>query len=156
MEVEGSPLARLGESLLSICLLVVLRVAQGRQGFGERMMAPHAAGRADDPAALRTRIEELEEIDRRKNRFLGKLAHEVGNYLLPVQLAVQIMKQHGADPAVVGQIRELLEEHVPEMGRLVDKLRDVSRATRNDLERRRQLAPAERQKNTNYAGEQPR
>jgi CheY-like chemotaxis protein/two-component sensor histidine kinase len=48
------------------------------------------------------------------------------------------MKQAGADPAVLGRVREMMERQVQHMTRMVDDLLDVSRITRGKIELRKQ------------------
>jgi PAS domain S-box-containing protein len=82
---------------------------------------------------------EVREADRRKDEFLAMLAHELRNPLAPIRNAVHILKQSGADGAVVGRVREMLERQVQHMTRMVDDLLDVSRITRGKIELRKEL-----------------
>src|SRR5262249_29370142 len=77
--------------------------------------------------------------DRRKDEFLAMLAHELRNPLAPIRNALHILKQPGADAAVVGRMREMMERQVQHMTRMVDDLLDVSRITRGKIELRKEV-----------------
>jgi PAS domain S-box-containing protein len=95
----------------------------------------HRAGVAMENARLYT---EVREADRRKDEFLALLAHELRNPLAPIRNALHIMKQAGADGAVVQRVREMMERQVQHMTRMVDDLLDVSRITRGKIELRKE------------------
>ncbi|MDQ2911738.1 MAG: ATP-binding protein, partial [Chloroflexota bacterium] len=88
--------------------------------------------------ALRSKIDELAEIDRRKDEFLAMLGHELRNPLAPVTTALQIMRIHENEPGRVARSREIVERQVEHMTRLIDDLLDVSRITRGKIELREQ------------------
>ncbi len=88
--------------------------------------------------ALRSKIDELAEIDRRKDEFLAMLGHELRNPLAPVTTALQIMRIHENEPVRVARSREIVERQVEHMTRLIDDLLDVSRITRGKIELREQ------------------
>src|SRR3954447_19502805 len=96
----------------------------------------HRAGIAMENARL---YSEVREADRRKDEFLAMLAHELRNPLAPIRNALHIMKQAGADGAVVGRVREMMERQVQHMTRMVDDLLDVSRITRGKVELRKEV-----------------
>ena len=89
-------------------------------------------------AALRGKIDELAEVDRRKDEFLAMLGHELRNPLAPVTTALQIMRIHEAEPSRVARSREIVERQIEHMTRLIDDLLDVSRITRGKIELREQ------------------
>jgi signal transduction histidine kinase/CheY-like chemotaxis protein len=88
--------------------------------------------------ALRGKIDELAEIDRRKDEFLAMLGHELRNPLAPVTTALQIMRIHESEPSRVARSREIVERQIEHMTRLIDDLLDVSRITRGKIELREQ------------------
>jgi signal transduction histidine kinase len=96
----------------------------------------HRAGIAMENARL---YSEVREADRRKDEFLAMLAHELRNPLAPIRNALHIMKQAGADGAVVQRVREMMERQVQHMTRMVDDLLDVSRITRGKIELRKEV-----------------
>ena len=70
--------------------------------------------------------ETLRLVDRRKDEFLGVLAHELRNPLAPMRFAIEILKQaEGKQEA--GRAREVLERQIGHLVRLIDDLLDVSR-----------------------------
>ena len=79
----------------------------------------------------------LQDADRRKDEFLAMLAHELRNPLAPMRNALEIVRLSADDPAIVGNVRGMMERQVDHMVRLTDDLLDVSRITRNRLELRR-------------------
>jgi signal transduction histidine kinase len=88
--------------------------------------------------ALRGKIDELAEVDRRKDEFLAMLGHELRNPLAPVTTALQIMRIHENEPGRVARSREIVERQIEHMTRLIDDLLDVSRITRGKIELREQ------------------
>lgn len=89
-------------------------------------------------STLRSKIDELAEIDRRKDEFLAMLGHELRNPLAPVTTALQIMRIHESEPSRVARSREIVERQIVHMTRLIDDLLDVSRITRGKIELREQ------------------
>ncbi|MGZ9174468.1 MAG: ATP-binding protein [Candidatus Binatia bacterium] len=72
--------------------------------------------------------DQLREADQRKNEFLAILGHELRNPLAIMHNVLQVLrKKHGADAS--SDMREMIEEQVRQMGRLIDDLLDVSRIT---------------------------
>jgi signal transduction histidine kinase len=88
--------------------------------------------------ALRSKIGELADVDRRKDEFLAMLGHELRNPLAPVTTALQIMRIHENEPSRVSRSREIVERQIEHMTRLIDDLLDVSRITRGKIELREQ------------------
>ena len=76
---------------------------------------------------------EARESDRRKDEFLAMLAHELRNPLAPIVNAVQIMKLQADDRATIDRMREIVEQQIRHISRLVDDLLDVSRITRGKI-----------------------
>ena len=87
-------------------------------------------------SALRQKMEQLADADRRKDEFLAMLGHELRNPLAPVTTALQLMRLHSDEPLRVTRARETIERQVEHMTRLIDDLLDVSRITRGKIELR--------------------
>jgi signal transduction histidine kinase len=87
---------------------------------------------------LTARVEELADVDRRKDEFLAMLGHELRNPLAPVTAALEVMRLRGDDPERIGNVREVLERQIRHMTRLIDDLLDVSRITRGQIELRQE------------------
>jgi signal transduction histidine kinase/CheY-like chemotaxis protein len=90
---------------------------------------------------LRRLAADLSEADRRKDRFLATLSHELRNPLAPIRNSLELIKRSGNDPATADIARAAMERQLLQMVRLVDDLLDVSRITRDKLELRRSIVP---------------
>jgi signal transduction histidine kinase/CheY-like chemotaxis protein len=88
---------------------------------------------------LRRLAADLSEADRRKDRFLATLSHELRNPLAPIRNSLELIKRSGGDPATADIARAAMERQLVQMVRLVDDLLDVSRITRDKLELRRAI-----------------
>jgi len=94
--------------------------------------------RAALEVALRNKITELAEVDRRKDEFLAMLGHELRNPLAPVTTALELIRLHEMEPDRIARSREIIERQIQHMTRLIDDLLDVSRITRGKIELREQ------------------
>jgi PAS domain S-box-containing protein len=82
--------------------------------------------------------QELIDADRRKDRFLATLAHELRNPLAPISNALELWPALEKNPAEMEKLREMMERQVQQMIRLIDDLLDMSRITRGKIELRKQ------------------
>jgi PAS domain S-box-containing protein len=80
----------------------------------------------------------LREADRRKDRFLAILAHELRNPLAPIRTALEVLKLSGIDEPTAKEARLVMERQVHQMVRLIDDLLDVSRISTGKLRLQRQ------------------
>jgi signal transduction histidine kinase len=87
--------------------------------------------------ALERQVQQMAEIDRRKDEFLAILAHELRNPLQPLQTAVELMYAAKTEPTPE-RVREIIQRQVHHIGRLVDDLLDVARFQTGKLELRRE------------------
>lgn len=87
---------------------------------------------------LRSRTEELMEVDRRRNEFLAVLSHELRNPLTPILTAVYLLHDHLAreDPFAL-ELYEMIDRQSKRMKRLLDSLMDAARATLGWIELQR-------------------
>lgn len=85
-------------------------------------------------AELQGKLEQLAEIDRRKDDFLAMLGHELRNPLAAIMNAAELMRLRGEDPAYTSRSRAIVERQSALMARLIDDLLDVSRITRGKIE----------------------
>jgi two-component system CheB/CheR fusion protein len=83
--------------------------------------------------ALRRSEEALREADRRKDEFLGVLAHELRNPLAPIRNSIHLLLR--GDPASdqAARARAVIARQVEHLTRLVDDLLDVKRITTGKL-----------------------
>jgi PAS domain S-box-containing protein len=100
--------------------------------------APHVQGMARDVTERKRAEQALKDADRKKDEFLAMLAHELRNPLAPIRNALQVLKLADDDPAMVREMREMMERQLQQMVRLVDDLFDVSRITRGTFELRKE------------------
>jgi PAS domain S-box-containing protein len=135
--VQSTPLKNRNGSILGM-LSTHFRLPQRVSDRNQRLLDLYARHAAD--LIERIRVEHaLKEADRRKDEFLAMLAHELRNPLAPIRNGLHIMKQAGADGAVVNRVREMMERQVQHMTRMVDDLLDVSRITRGKIELRKEI-----------------
>jgi PAS domain S-box-containing protein len=73
------------------------------------------------------RVEALEESDRRMREFLAILSHELRNPLAPMRHAVSIMKRLAIEDTNLQSVRNVLDNQVSHLSRVVDDLMEVSR-----------------------------
>jgi two-component system, chemotaxis family, CheB/CheR fusion protein len=88
--------------------------------------------------ALRVDAETLRLVDRRKDEFLGILAHELRNPLAPMRFALELMRRAEGSGADTAKPRQVLERQVAHLVRIVDDLLDVSRITQGKVELRKE------------------
>jgi signal transduction histidine kinase len=87
---------------------------------------------------LRDRLEQLAEVDRRKDEFLAMLAHELRNPLAPISNTLQVFKLKFAGQKGFEHATTVMERQLDHITRLVDDLLDVSRINRGKFELRKQ------------------
>ena len=83
---------------------------------------------ARDISERRRSEEELREADRRKDMFLGMLAHELRNPLAAISSAGEVLHRTTADPTVQ-KLSGVIRRQTRALARMVDDLLDVSRVT---------------------------
>ncbi len=87
---------------------------------------------------MRVDTETLRQLDRRKDEFLGILAHELRNPLAPMRYAVEVLRLVQDSPSASAKARQILERQIAHMVRIVDDLLDVSRITLGKVELRKE------------------
>jgi PAS domain S-box-containing protein len=85
-------------------------------------------------AELQERLEELAEVDRRKDEFLAMLGHELRNPLAAIVNAAELMRLSNYDPAHLPRTREIVARQSARMSRLVDDLLDIARINQGKIE----------------------
>jgi signal transduction histidine kinase/CheY-like chemotaxis protein len=88
--------------------------------------------------ALRIDAETLRLLDKRKDEFLGILAHELRNPLAPMTFALELLRGTNRTPAEIARARQVLDRQVLHMVRIVDDLLDVSRITQGKVDLRKE------------------
>ena len=82
---------------------------------------------------LRRQAARLSEADRRKNEFLGMLAHELRNPLGALQTGLQVMRLAMQDSLAAGRNIAMMERQITRAVGLVDDLLDVTRISRGEV-----------------------
>jgi PAS domain S-box-containing protein len=85
-------------------------------------------------AELQQRLEQLAEVDRRKDEFLAMLGHELRNPLAAIVNVAELMRLSNYDPAYMLRAREIVARQSARMVRLVDDLLDIARISRGKIE----------------------
>ena len=88
--------------------------------------------------SLRIDAETLRLVNKRKDEFLGILAHELRNPLAPMRFALEIMRRADGNIEKITRARQVLDRQVTHMVRIVDDLLDVSRITQGKVELRKE------------------
>jgi two-component system CheB/CheR fusion protein len=74
------------------------------------------------------------DLDRRKEEFLGQLAHELRNPLASLRNAVHILKMSNTTAAQQVKVSEMMDRQIDRLTRMVDELLEVSRISRGKLQ----------------------
>jgi diguanylate cyclase (GGDEF)-like protein len=74
-----------------------------------------------------------EQAQHRQTVFLGVLAHELRNPLVPIRNAAAILGRIPAEGPLLGKVQGIIERQVQTMSRLVEDLLDVSRVSSGKL-----------------------
>jgi PAS domain S-box-containing protein len=85
-------------------------------------------------AELARAEQRLLEADRRKDRFLSSLSHELRNPLSPIRDAASLLAGTTPQQHQFQWAREVIDRQIGELTRVLDELRDVSRIAQSKLE----------------------
>jgi signal transduction histidine kinase len=107
--------------------------------IGASKIARDITGRKRAEKALLRYAAQLKEADQRKDEFLATLSHELRNPLAPIRNAIGIMKNLGPLEPTLEWCRDLIDQQIALMSRLMEDLLDVSRITQDRLILRKQL-----------------
>ncbi len=88
--------------------------------------------------ALQQKIEEMEELNRRKDHFLAMLGHELRNPLGAMKNSLYLLKRGDVASPTFERLHAVLDRQVRTMTFLVDDLLDISRITRGTVVLRRE------------------
>jgi len=86
-------------------------------------------------------LQQLLDVDRRKDVFLATLAHELRNPLAPIANGLQMIRLAAGDDPRIRQTYEMMDRQVNHLVHLVDDLLDVSRVSTGKIQLRHQLVP---------------
>lgn len=100
----------------------------------------YAIERGRVEAELRRRAEELSAADRRKDRFLAMLSHELRAPLAPILSATEVMRSVGPlEDSRLEWARDTIARQVRHMAGLLEDLLDLSRITMGKIGIRRRI-----------------
>lgn len=99
--------------------------------------------------------EALRLADKRKDEFLAILAHELRNPLAPIGNGIELLKHAQENPQILPEVREMMDNQLRQMVRLIDDLMDVSRITRGKINLRRQAVPLKKLIHSAVEGAKP-
>jgi PAS domain S-box-containing protein len=115
------------------------RVLLAVDGTPERVI-----GVASDITERKRAEEQQRDADRRKDEFLGMLAHELRNPLVPIRNAVRLLQLIGSREPQCMEAQSMIDRQVTHMVRLIDDLLDVSRITRGAITLQRKVVAVAR------------
>lgn len=81
---------------------------------------------------------QLREEDLHKDEFLATLAHELRNPLAPITNALNLLRLSDDLSPAVEHLREIMDQQVAQLNRLVNDLLEVSRIKRDKIELRKE------------------
>ena len=84
---------------------------------------------------------QLREQDRRKDRFLATLSHELRNPLAPIRTAADVLAHEGLTREQVVSAQRIISRQSTHLARLLDDLLDVARVTQGKMVLRREPVP---------------
>jgi len=126
------------KEVLDVVVLSALGGAIGLSSWSRRramaVLKQHAA-------LLERQAQELRDVDKRKDRFLAILAHELRNPLAPVRNGIELLRlgaDNGVDPETAREVCGIIERQVVQMVRLIDDLLDISRINTGKIQLRRE------------------
>jgi PAS domain S-box-containing protein len=83
-------------------------------------------------------VTEQKETDRRKDEWLGMLAHELRGPLSPVSNAVQVLTLHGLADPELRQASDVIARQTRHLAHIVDGLLEVTRLLRGEIRLRKE------------------
>ncbi len=95
-------------------------------------------GTTQDITELKQAEQALLDAHRRKDEFLAMLGHELRNPLTPIRNAAHVLGRLPSREPHVQWARDIIEQQVVHLTRLVDDLLDVSRIVRGKIELRQE------------------
>jgi PAS domain S-box-containing protein len=87
----------------------------------------------DNEMKFRDLAETLQLTDRRKDKFLAILSHEIRNPLAAMRMALSLFEQDSLDGEQAKKAKEILNRQVTHLSSLIDDLLDIPRITQNKI-----------------------
>jgi signal transduction histidine kinase/DNA-binding response OmpR family regulator len=114
-------------------LALLRRAGAAPYGPEEITLAREFVSRAGIAVENARLVQGIQEAHRRKDEFLGMLAHELRNPLAPLRNAVDILEMDEISDELVKDARGVIDRQVRHMTRLVDDLLDATRIARGKV-----------------------
>ncbi len=111
----------------------VVMYVNGRDDYRREVEQKRAEEDKRVHGQLKAQTEALQEADRRKNKFLAILGHELRNPLAPIRNSVKILELKHSRDQESRKALEVIERQVQQMTRIVDDLLDISRITQGKI-----------------------
>ncbi len=115
------------------CLVLLRQRSSETYQFDDISLANDLAYRAGVVLENVMLMERIQEADRRKDEFLGMLAHELRNPLGPIYNAVQLQKRLKPEDSRMADLRDIIDRQAKHMGRLIDDLLDATRVAHGKI-----------------------
>jgi signal transduction histidine kinase len=88
----------------------------------------------DKPADLPPSLPPGMQVDPLLGKFLGELAHAVGNAVFPFRIISDLIEHPNSDRSVLERLRSMLSDHTPTTVDLINHLRRAARVARDNPE----------------------
>jgi signal transduction histidine kinase len=92
-------------------------------------------------AELQQAVDHLARADRRKDEFIATIAHELRNPVTPIVNSAHVLRRLDLGHPTATRLAGTIDRQARIMGRLIEDLMDVNRATRDVLELDRHRVP---------------
>lgn len=102
------------------------------QAQGEEIRAQHEQ-LLEHAARLREQSQQLAESDRRKNEFLGLLAHELRNPMAGISNSIFVLSRPDLSPEQADSARAVIHRQARQLNRLIDDLLDITRVSHGKI-----------------------
>ncbi len=107
--------------------------ARGRYFYDADGSCLRMLGAMADITSFKLAEQALREADQRKDEFLAMLAHELRNPLAPIRNAAHVLGRLDLNEPRLVWAKDIIENQVSHLTRLVDELLDVSRIARGKV-----------------------
>lgn len=116
---------------------VMVRGRTTFDGEGRQRCAVRSTGTMIDITKRKRAEEQLKEADRRKDKFLATLAHELRNPMAALRISLDVVAMTEGRGANAAKSCQIMERQIETLVRLVDDLVDVSRIIQDKMQLRR-------------------
>jgi PAS domain S-box-containing protein len=129
-EDERWHLRKGGQRFWALGIVSALHDAEGRLTGFSKILRDRTEWKLAEEAAR--------EVNRRKDRFLATLAHELRNPLAPIRTSLDVLQQLGGGESGCAEPLRIMDRQLNHLVRLVDDLMDISRISRGKIALRKE------------------